>query len=244
MFIDNISFLSFQSRKPVKTKKTDFSRLLKDKTINNKGLNKDTFEYSSSPIHSAKKTQAEIVREKYNDVVKSLELIKDNAQSSFTTQCEKNGFLSKSYDSVKALWFSNNREKLVQKDLDVYNEQLNELSMSVKQGKFTKTFKKIFGLPYNQENIDKFNDANERLMLASTTKYMSDTIEKTIGEDLKVAEKNKGQLKDYIDEKFSPYAPTGSIPVTRTVVGKEKVFENMEKALSMIFVEKKQQLLN
>ncbi|MBR2525019.1 hypothetical protein IKE67_00995, partial [bacterium] len=192
----------------------------------------DTFEYSSAPIHKPHKTESEKVKERYNDVVKSLELIKDNAQESFSAQCKKNGFLSKSYDGIKALWFSNNREKLVKKDIDTYNEQLDELSKSVEKGKFTKTFKKIFGLPYNQENIDKFNKANERLMLASTTKYVADTIEKTIGEDFKIAVKNKGELKGYVDNKFLPYAPTGSIPVVETYLDKDKIFSKMEASLS------------
>lgn len=229
----NISFINFCGSKFPETKRTDFTRLLKENNkINNKGLDKDTFEYSSAPIHKSHKTESEKVKERYNDVVKSLELIKDNARDSFEAQCKKNGFISKSYDGIKALWFSNNREKLVKKDIDTYNEQLDELSKSVEKGKFTKTFKKIFGLPYNQENIDKFNKANERLMLASTTKYMADTIEKTIGEDLKIATENKGELKGYTDNKFLPYAPTGSIPVASTYFDRNQVFSKMEASLS------------
>ena len=228
----NIGTLSFTGIKLPKAKNTDFTRVFTSKNkVNNKGLKRDTFEYSTAPIRSKSNIQLEKNKINYRNVVNSLTLINDNAKDSFEKQYKKDGLLAKSVDNISTLWFSNNRSSLIKKDLDKYNKQIEELSRSIDKGNFTKTFKNIFGVSYNQKNIDYFNKANETLILASTTKYMADTINQTLGEDLKIAKTNKGELKDYCTEKFVSTAPTGSIPVVKSVTPKETVFSNMENSL-------------
>lgn len=200
-------------------------------TIDNKNLTKDTFTYSTNPINFTGKTSEE-QKNSYKEVVKTLTLFSDNAQKSFEAQYKKDGVFAKSVDALSTLWLSPNRSKLVKKDIEKYKQNVDELNQSIENGKFTEKFEEIFKVKYEQKNIDEFNKASERLVLASTTKYMYDTVNETLKNDLKVAEDNKGELKDHVTEQFIPYATTGSIPYIRITKPKAEVYENMEKALT------------
>ena len=197
--------------------------------VNNKGLEKDTF--TESPA-TAKEKRTE--KDNYRDVVKQLTMFNTNAQKSFDAQYKKGGIFAKSVDAISTIWFSKNRYNLVKSDLDTYKKQVDELSTSIDEGKFTTKFEEVFGVKYNQENIDKYNEANQCLVLASTTKYMSDTINEKLERDLEISKQNGGKLKDYVQETIDPCPTTSFIPCTRITIDKEKVYSNMEKAVTEI----------
>lgn len=200
------------------------------KEINNKNLNNDSFTYSTNPINFTGKKEDKT--KKYEDVVKTLTLFSNNAEKSFEKQYKEDGFFAKSVDAISVLWLSQNRSKVVKQDLDTYNKHIEELNQSIKKGNFEQKFEEIFKVKYEQENIDKFNEANDRLILASTTKYMSDTVNEKLKNDLKIAKDLNGELKDHVTKTFIPMAPTGSIPYIYTKTPEKTVFENMEKAIT------------
>lgn len=202
-------------------------------TIDNKNLTKDTFTYTTNPISFTGK-RVNKNNEKYKDVVNSLKLLNDSAQNSFNEQYKKGGLFAKTVDTISILWNSKNRYELVKNDLDTYTKQIDELSQSIDKGIFPTKFKEIFGIGYNQKNIDKYNESHQRLMLASTTKFMSDSINDKIGKELEIGKSNNGKLNDYSEQKISPYASLGSVPVYTIKTNKKEVFENMEKAITEV----------
>lgn len=202
-------------------------------TVDNKNLTQDTFTYTTNPISFTGK-RVNKNNEKYKDVVNSLKLLNDTAQSSFDEQYKKGGFFAKAVDSISILWNSKNRYDLVKKDLDEYKKQIDELSQSIDKGIFPTKFKQVFGVGYSQKNIDKYNEATQRLMLVSTTKYMSDSINENIGKELEIGKKNNGKLDDYVEQKINPYASTGSSPFIKIKTDKKVIFNNMEKAITEV----------
>ena len=201
-------------------------------SINNKSLTKDTFTYTTTPVSFTGTKTSKENDEKYAEVVETLSLFSDNAQKSFETQYKKGGLFAKSVDAISGLWMSKNRSQLVKKDIEIYNANLETLNKSIKKGNFPEKFEEIFGVKYQQKNIDAFNEANQRLMLASTTQYMSDTVNEKLSKDLSIAEDNKGILKDHVVREFLPYATTGSIPFVYKTTAKETVYKQMETAIT------------
>ena len=213
-----------------KIKQTFISNIFTRKnTVDNKGLEKDSFTES---IDKTEKKRTD--KENYEDVVKTLTLFNINAQNAFDAQYKKGGLFAKSVDNISSLWFSKNRYKLVKEDLETYKNQVDELSKSIDKGTFTSKFEDVFGIKYDQKNIDKYNEANQRLMLASTTKYMADTINEKLEVDLRISKENKGKLAGYFDLKMTPYSSTGSNPVYYERYNKETVYNRMEKAITEV----------
>ncbi len=204
--------------------------IINENKVDNKNLTRDIFSKATNPISFTGKNLSK--KEQYGNVVKTLTLFSENAQKSFETQYKKGGVFAKSVDKICGLWMSPNQSKIVKKELETYKNNVDLLNASIEKGTFPKTFKEIFGVKYEQKNIDKFNEVNERLMLASTTQYMANSIEEKLKKDLDIAEKNKGQLKDDLVPKVNSLAPTGSIPIMYVSNPKENVYKDMEKAIT------------
>ena len=93
----------------------------------------------------------------YNKTADALKTIGQNAQLSLDGQLAQEGWAGKVADAVSVLWNSKNRAVLVQKDIDKYNQQIDELKASIKEKKFPEKFQEIFGVEYHNANIVKYN---------------------------------------------------------------------------------------
>lgn len=179
----------------------------------------------------------------YNKTADALKTIGQNAQLSLDGQLAQEGWAGKVADAVSVLWNSKNRAVLVQKDIDKYNQQIDELKASIKEKKFPEKFQEIFGVEYHNANIVKYNKKVKQFKLAVTTKAMSDIISEKLSGDLKQFKENGGKLQDKVEKKVNPYAMTGSVPFLYHTTSKEQIFESMENSLVAI-VGSKESLTN
>ena len=174
----------------------------------------------------------------YGKVTDTLIQTGENAQTSLNGQLAANGWAGKVADKISGLWNSKNRAHLVQADINAYNAQMHELKDSIKQDKFKEKFKEIFEVDYVNANVSKYNKKAKQFEMAVTTKCMADITKSKLSKDLDVYNKADGELKNYQETSFNPYAPTGSIPLVTTNIPKETVFENLENALIDTLVSK------
>ena len=170
----------------------------------------------------------------YEKTTETLKTIGQNAQLSLDGQLASEGWAGKVADSVSVLWNSKNRAVLVQKDIDTYNQQIDELKESIKEKKFPEKFQEIFGVEYKNANIKKYNKKVKQFKLAVTTQAMSDIVSKKLSDDLTLFKENNGKLQDKVEKTINPYAFSGSIPYFYHTTPKEQIFENMEKSLVSI----------
>lgn len=170
----------------------------------------------------------------YEKTTETLKTIGQNAQLSLDGHLASEGWAGKVADSVSVLWNSKNRAVLVQKDIDTYNQQIDDLKKSIKDKKFPEKFQEIFGVEYKNSNITKYNKKVKQFKLAVTTQAMSDIVSKKLSEDLTVFKENNGKLQDKVEKKINYYATTGSVPYLYHTTPKEQIFENMEKSLVSI----------
>lgn len=170
----------------------------------------------------------------YEKTTETLKTIGQNAQLSLDGHLASEGWAGKVADSVSVLWNSKNRAVLVQKDIDTYNQQIDDLKESIKDKKFPEKFQEIFGVEYKNSNITKYNKKVKQFKLAVTTQAMSDIVSKKLSEDLTVFKENNGKLQDKVEKKINYYATTGSVPYLYHTTPKEQIFENMEKSLVSI----------
>ena len=195
----------------------------------------DTFERSSSVNFTGSSNR----NKQYNKTADSLETAGQNAQLSLNGQLAHDGWAGKVADAVSVLWNSKNRAVLVQRDIDTYNKEVDELRASIKEKRFPEKFKEIFGVEYKNSNVKKYDEKAKQYKLAVTTKAMTDSINKTLGKDVAQYKSTNGELKDKVEQKVNPYACTGMIPVITCTTKKEEIFENLEKALVDVLGSKK-----
>ena len=174
----------------------------------------------------------------YKKVTNTLSQTAENAQTALNGQIASDGWSGKVADAISILWNSQNRAKLVQADIDTYKEQVKDLDNSIKEDKFKDKFKETFGIEYNHANIARYNKQAQRFEAAVTSDCMAKVTEKKLSKDLNIFEKSSGNLQDYTERKFLPYAATGSIPFYEEKTSKKEVFDNMEKSLTEILGDK------
>ncbi|MBP7211633.1 hypothetical protein KBA27_02250 [bacterium] len=83
------------------------------------------------------------------------------AQKAFQAQLDDDGWAGNVADGVSAVWGSKNRASKVRVDLQNYKNQINQLNKASKQGdsQFKATFKKIYGVNYNQSLVANYIDS-------------------------------------------------------------------------------------
>lgn len=187
----------------------------------------DSFE-RSCPVNFTGKSNR---LKQYGKVTDTLIQTGENAQTSLNGQLAENGWAGRVADEVSGLWGSKNRAHLVQADIDTYKLQMQELKNSIKEDKFKEKFKEVFGIEYVNSNVSKYNKKAEQFEKAVTTKCMADITKAKLSKDLETYNKADGKLKDYKENVYNYFAPTGTIPCISTVKSKEEVFKNLENAL-------------
>lgn len=231
----NVNFMGELFKKPTKSHSNSIkpNLTLQDHFDSKKGTR---IKGSTSTTQQSEqvKEKKETVQDKQKKVVRSLGLFNSNAEKSFDSQMQSTGLFSKTIDMVFSLWNSKNSTKIVKEDLKTAKEELIQLDKSIEEGNFNEKFKEIFKIDYNQENMDNFYKANETLMLATTTKYMADTMQLHLEEPLKKAKKNNGKLANYVEGKVLTTVSTGSVPYVEYTYPKAKVYEEMEQAVKAI----------
>lgn len=133
------------------------------------------------------KTDAEITAERKAEekrhatevrvgVVNSMVGDYNKALNSFNAQMKKDGWAADVADAVSYIWNNDwwsatgNTARQVRQDLAEYRSDLEALRTARRAGdaQFNSKFKEIFGVDYNQQNVEAYNDAKERLENAST----------------------------------------------------------------------------
>ena len=187
----------------------------------------DTFERNTNITFTGKSNRIK----QYTKTTEALVEAGNSAHLSLNGQLASEGWAGKVADSVSALWGSKNRASLVKEDITTYHKQVDELKSSIKENKFTDKFKEIFGVEYNQSNIQKFNKASKKFNLAVTTSAMSDIISSKLNDDIKHYKENNGEYKDVVKKRINPYAQTGAVPYYYETIKKENILNNIEKDL-------------
>mgnify|MGYP007039204907 FL=1 len=167
----------------------------------------------------------------YGKVTDTLIQTGENAQTSLNGQLASDGWAGRVADKISVLWNSKNRAHLVQADIDTYKSQMQGLKDSIKENKFKDKFKEVFGIEYVNSNVTKYSKKAKQFEKAVTTKCMADITKAKLSKDLEIYNKFDGELKDYKENSFNYYAPTGSIPCMVSTTPKETVFKNLENAL-------------
>ncbi len=190
--------------------------------INLHATKPDSFEHSKNEP----KTDDE-----YNGITTSLKKTGENAQTSLNGQLQSEGWAGKVVDKISALWNSKNRAHLVQDDIDKYNQQVEELALSIKENSFNKKFKEIFGVNYNIDNIKAYNDKAQQYKLAATTQTIAEITSSKLSGVLSEYKHNKGKLEDKDIITINRYDMRGIEAPYHETIPKEVTFKNMENAL-------------
>ena len=187
----------------------------------------DTFERISNTNFTGKPSNSK----EYNEVVNSLSLTHENAQTSLTGQLTTEGWAGKVADGVSILWNSKNRATLVQEDLNSYKAQVGELKESIKENKFTQKFKDIFGVEYNRAALTQYNKKASDFKKAVVASCMAEMTANKLKDSLETYDKADAKLQDKIVRKRLSMAPTGTIPYVDEKISKDEVFQKMENDL-------------
>lgn len=206
--------------------KTEYPRFTKDELkrpsyVDLYSQKPDSFEYSATTNK----------QNDYHTATTSAKKIGENAQISLNGQLESQGWSGKFVDKFSTLWSSKNRAHLVQSDINIYNSQVEKLVNSIKENKFNETFKEIFGIDYNIENIKVYNKKAQQYKLSATTQAIADMTSAKLSTAIKEYKKNNGELKDKSVLTINRYDQRGIEPPYYEVTKKETFFANMENAL-------------
>ena len=91
--------------------------------------------------------------------INNLKYSLNTAKKSFKKQLDDDGWAGDFADGISILWNSKNRASVVRKDLKAEENRIKKLSIAAKKGDnyFKQTFKKLYGIEYNQRAIEEYN---------------------------------------------------------------------------------------
>lgn len=208
--------------------KTASNQILQDKSNAQKSYvsfattKPDTFELSTKNTNS---------NEKYNNITTYLKNTGENAQTSLNGQLQSEGWAGKIADKISVLWRSKNRAHLVQEDIDKYNQQIENLVLSIKENKFNQKFKEIFEVDCDLEKIQTYNKKAEQYKLAATTQSIADITLSKLAKVTSEYKSNNGQLEDRKEITINRYDMRGIEAPYHKNIPKEVTFKKMEDAL-------------
>ena len=201
----------------------------------------DTFERSNKndinvtcPINFTGKSNR---LKEYKKVTDSLEKTANNAQIALNGQLASDGWAGKTADALSVLWNSKNRATIVQKDIDRYKEQVNELNESIKEDKFTEKFKNMFGVDFNHANVVRYNKKAQQYEAAAVADCTAKFMKSQLSESLEKYNKLSGKLDDINEYKTAPMI-TAMMPCYSIKTSKDEIFEDMEKSLVTVLGDK------
>ena len=152
-----------------KDKKGNYVAISHDGQVLKSQYVQDTAHGVSKKQNNANDTRAQ-QRETLNGLIKD----HNAAQKSFDKQMADDGWAGDVADGVSALWGSDNRATKVRDDLQTSKDNINQLKTAYNQGEaqFNSKFKEIYGVDYNQKNIDNYkkNPTEENYKKAYGTK--------------------------------------------------------------------------
>ena len=150
----------------------------------------------------------------------SLNYRKNEAQKAFDSQMKYDGWAGDLADKMSIVWGSNNRAKLVRKDLETFNSQIKQLEMAKTQGEkaFNDKFHEIFGIKYNPEMIIAHKPIEEKYQVASACYGL----EQYFNKDLAVLLKNSALKEETQTQTIDPQIGLSQTIVTAT---KQQVYD-------------------
>ena len=98
------------------------------------------------------------------------EILKNSVQKakdSMTAQADYDGWSCKLGEQIRKLWNSENQKELVHKDIDTFNNQVDELDKLVGTKEYNQKFKEIFDVDYDPELIAVYKQKEEKFVAAS-----------------------------------------------------------------------------
>ena len=143
----------------------------------------------------------------------------ESAQNALDSQKKYDGWAGKTVDWMSQLWDSENRNELVQKDLDTFKSQIADLKNTGSEAEFKAKFKETFGIDYNPYMIKAYEKRQEQLINATSAYGM----EQLFNESLSVLLENDKLTEEtqYIPG-AGQYGGAGTYVTTAT---KEQVYE-------------------
>lgn len=98
---------------------------------------------------------------------KTLQKTVQKAEKSLKQQQDYDGWSAKIGESIRKLWGSKNQAKLVREDIEKFKNQVSELNKTIGTKEYNKKFKEIFNIDYDPELIAKYQEKEEKFVLAS-----------------------------------------------------------------------------
>ena len=98
---------------------------------------------------------------------KILQKTVQKAEKSLKAQQEYDGWSAKIGESIRKLWGSQNQVGLVKEDIDKFKNQVSELDKVKGTKEYNNKFKEIFNVNYDPELIAKYQEKEEKFILAS-----------------------------------------------------------------------------
>ncbi len=118
--------------------------------------------------------------EKYSSTITTLESLQIKAQTAFDKQRQLDGWNGKFADKISVLWGSKKRSAVVSEDLKTSKAEIEHLSNAAKDGNFESEFFDIFGVNYDKEKIDNFEQASKKYTLIKSAQTMADFTEHSL----------------------------------------------------------------
>lgn len=116
--------------------------------------------------------------------INNLKYSLNTAKKSFQRQLDDDGWAGDIADGISILWNSKNRASVVRKDIKTEENRIKKLSIAAKKGDkyFKQTFKKLYGIEYNQKAIEEYNKkptaANYRKAFGQKVQNIKTRVEK------------------------------------------------------------------
>lgn len=138
------------------------------------------------------------------------------AKNSMQQQADYDGWSAKLGEQIRKLWHSENQKELVHKDIETFDNKINELNGLIGKKEYNKKFNEIFDVDYDAELIATFKQKEEKYLVASICSVVENNF-KTNLQDLLTN-------KPYADKYIMPASSvTGTLPVKTET--KEDMYE-------------------
>lgn len=180
-----VNSVNLNTNNTIREKKTVFYSVRNNKP--------DTFERTTIPKETPQ-TNPVNIREEYSNTIKTLSSMHDKAKDAFDSQIAADGWSGKLVDKLSALWFSKNRASLVKNDLIKFDNQVKALDTAAKKGNFRAKFKETFGVDFNRDLIDKYEQVSKKNTLVVISSELAAKTEEKLKPYISYFEENSKYL--------------------------------------------------
>ena len=180
-----VNSVNLNTNNTIREKKTVFYSVRNNKP--------DTFERTTIPKETPQ-TNPVNIREEYSNTIKTLSSMHDKAKDAFDSQIAADGWSGKLADKLSALWFSKNRASLVKNDLIKFDNQVKALDTAAKKGNFRAKFKETFGVDFNRDLIDKYEQVSKKNTLVVISSELAAKTEEKLKPYISYFEENSKYL--------------------------------------------------